>query len=384
MSNADRPLKILLISRRFPPQIGGAERVMANLAQELANQHQEVTILSSSDPADCILATTDQSQASPAQNPKLIRLKYSGVKVAGTFAYLFRISRWIKQNRPDIVYVSMLKHDAWAAVKTCRQLRIPVVLRPEGAGLTGDMAWQNRHWFGRLARSQTLRADAIVALSERVREELVLSGFHSDKIHFIANGIPVPEQAWSPNAHRRKQVLFVGRLAFEKGLDILIKSWPEVLKSHPDARLKLIGSGPFEPTLQQLAAELKVTQSVEFPGSKEQITPELMQSAVFVLPSREEGLSIALLEAMALGMPVVVSDIPGNRTLVTDKITGRLAEPENPARLAGKLNQSLALDPPTLDMAESGRNLVARSFSMSAMTKSHMELFISLIKQSAN
>lgn len=379
--NAVKPLRIALLSRRYPPQIGGAERVMANLADALARQSHQVTVLSSADRSDKIAPSTDLLPASAEENPKAIRLAYSGIKILGTFAYMHRISRWIQANRPDLVYVSMLKHDAYCAQRTCRKLNIPVVLRPEGAGITGDMHWQQTHWFGRIVRSQTVGASAFVALSDRIQTELMQCGYPTERIHFIPNGIPVPEIQWKVQQTQQKTVVFVGRLAFEKGLDYLIASWPEVLKAHPQARLKLIGSGPLEATLKNQAIQLQIPDSVEFAGSSEHIIAELMNASLFVLPSREEGLSIALLEAMSIGLPVVASNIPGNRTLITDGVTGRLAEVEQPCNLAGQIARALLHEPSTIQMAEAGRALVIDRFSIEAMAKSHSNLFESLIYQ---
>ncbi|MFM7128125.1 MAG: glycosyltransferase family 4 protein, partial [bacterium] len=212
-----RPLRILLISRRYPPQIGGAERVMANLAEALARQGHQVTLLASASGPDGIEASNNLAEASPTANPKVIRLKYSGRRVIGTFGYMWRIQGWIKTHRPDVVYVSMLKQDALAAAWACHRCGIPLLLRPEGAGHTGDMAWQKRHWMGRLVRRACWRADAIVALSPTIRLELLAEGYKASQIHEIANGVAVPEKAWVPPGLSNPTGLFVGRLAQEKG-----------------------------------------------------------------------------------------------------------------------------------------------------------------------
>ena len=370
----NRPLRILLISRRYSPQIGGAERVMANLASALAGQGHLVTVLASASAPDGIGNSIDLAEASPAANPKVIRLKYSGRRVIGTFGYMRRIYGWIKTHRPDVVYVSMLKQDALAAGRACAKCGIPLLLRPEGAGHTGDMAWQKRHWMGRLVRRACRRAEAIVALSPTIRQELLAEGYPEGRIHNIANGVAIPEQAWVPPGQAHPTGIFVGRLAEEKGLDTLIQAWAVVARKVPGAGLRLIGAGPMEPGLRQLSEKLDIGPLVEFAGAQGDVEKELRQASVFLLPSREEGLSMALLEAMALGMPVVVSDIPGNRTLVEHCITGQLARAGDPQMLAEAILKVLSAGPEFLTMASAGRELVATGFSIQAVAKAHVEL----------
>jgi glycosyltransferase involved in cell wall biosynthesis len=173
--------------------------------------------------------------------------------------------------------------------------------------------------------------------------------------------------------------VFVGRLAQEKGLDTLVRAWVMVVKQLPDARLRLIGAGPMESRLGQLADELSVLQSIEFAGARSDVEAELRGASCFVLPSREEGLSMALLEAMALGMPVVVTDIPGNRTLVSDGETGLLSPVDKPEAMTEQIVRSLGGSPEIMKMAEQGRELVASRFSIEAVAREHVALMRRLI-----
>ena len=152
--------------------------------------------------------------------------------------------------------------------------------------------------------------------------------------------MPVPEHPWQRRADWRSapRAVFVGRLAPEKGLGALIDAWPLVRQTHPQARLILIGEGPERPLLEQRARSLGLglgpDQAVDLPGAADDVTARLRAADLFVLPSLEEGMSIALLEAMALGIPLVASSIPGNRRLVSDFKHGRLATPGDPQSLA--------------------------------------------------
>ena len=174
----------------------------------------------------------------------------------------------------------------------------------------------------------------------RDRRELSEAGYEAARIHSLPNGVPVPEIAWQRRADWRKapRAIFVGRLAPEKGLNTLIDAWPLVRMSRPDARLMLLGEGPERTSLEAQGRSLGLTlgpdRAVEIPGVAVDVTATLRNADLFVLPSKEEGMSIALLEAMALGIPLVASSIPGNRRLVSDFKHGRLAPLEDPAALA--------------------------------------------------
>ncbi|MFM7590451.1 MAG: glycosyltransferase, partial [Isosphaeraceae bacterium] len=152
----------------------------------------------------------------------------------------------------------------------------------------------------------------------------------------------------------------------------------------PGARLRLIGAGPMEPILRQLTESLDISPVVEFAGARGDVESELRRASVFLLPSREEGLSMALLEAMALGMPVVVSDIPGNRTLVRQGETGLMAPVDDPQMLAEAILKAISGQPAILSMANAGRELVASQFSIQAVAEAHAELMELLLRFTKN
>jgi glycosyltransferase involved in cell wall biosynthesis len=367
---------LTLVSRRYPPQIGGAERVMQNLAHGFAAQGLRVTVLSSENRQEGVERTVDDRPADDSQNPKIVRLPYSGIRMAGTFFYLRALERWFEKYRPSLVYVSMLKHDAFSSVRYGMRRGVPIVLRPEGAGLTGDMGWQSQDRFGRVIARTTRQANAFVALSPRIHDELLEAGYSEQRIHDIPNGVPIPAHFWTPpKLGRGPTAAFVGRLAPEKGLDRLLRAWKLVHMELPEARLEIIGEGPSEESLRSMATASGIAHKVDFPGARGDIAQCLAKADLFVLPSREEGLSMSLLEAMAAGIPVVVSDIPGNRTLVKQGETGRIVNCENTAEFAQAILAGLRGDESTLRMAVDGRSLVSRRFSIEFMVGEHLNLF---------
>lgn len=382
-------LRLALVTRRYPPLIGGAERVLSYLAEALAREGAEVTVLTS---------RADGTEGSPAREDvpvagarcrgrlTILRLATSRWRFVGTWLYMRNLRRWFAENAVDLAYVSMLKHDAYVAVEAGFKHGFPVVLRPEGAGATGDVAWQGWGNFGRRIGVRCRQADAFVAISKAIERELIAAGYNAARIHDLPNGVPIPERAWQRRDDWRSapRAAFVGRLALEKGLDALIDAWPLVRQTHPGAQLVLIGEGPERPSLEQRARSLGLgpglDQAVDLPGASEDVTARLRDADLFVLPSREEGMSIALLEAMALGIPLVASSIPGNRRLVSDFKHGRLATPGDPRSLAQAVLDQWAEFDRAFHMSRAARSRVQQEFSIAAVAREHLKLFETLVE----
>ena len=378
------PLKLALASRRYPPLIGGAERVFGYLAEALAREGAHVSVLTSKTAE--ARALPDREEVAEADGRLVVhRLWTSRLRFVGTWLYMRNLERWLTSNPVDLAYVSMLKHDAYVAVGAGGERGFPVVLRPEGAGATGDVAWQARGNFGRRIADRCRRADAFVAISKAVHDELTTAGYEPSRIHDLPNGVPVPRRAWQRRAEwsRAPHAMFVGRLAPEKNLAALIDAWPIVLRSHPHARLTLVGEGPERAPLEARARALGLPLgpglSVDMPGASDRVEDLLRTADLFVLPSIEEGMSIALLEAMALGVPVVASSIPGNRRLVADFKHGRLADPHPQALARTIVDQWSAFDR-AFHMSRAARSRVEQGFSITAVARRHLDLFLSLIE----
>jgi len=409
-----QPLKLALVTRRYPPSIGGAEKVLSYLASALAALGADVIVVTSqlpgSEPAvqgesatvgECPVAT----QPIPGGGRLTIaRLETSPLRFWGTWLYMRNLRRWFRENPVDLAYVSMLKHDAYAVIGVGEEVGFPVILRPEGAGATGDVAWQSWGNFGRLIGLRCRRATAFIAISTAVERELeqawrtgtlrsswLFEALHctpgSPRIVGIPNGVPVPPKSWNarPDWRESPQAVFLGRLAAEKGLDTLIQAWPLVLQSYRNARLILIGAGSERPTLEagvrRLALTLGPGQAVEFRGTVLDSTTTLREADLFLLPSREEGMSISLLEAMALGVPLVASAIPGNCRLVTDHVEGRLVPPNDPETLARVIVEQWDNYDRAIAMGHAARSRVERDFSIQAVARNHLAFFQEILRE---
>ncbi|KPH97964.1 glycosyl transferase group 1 [Actinobacteria bacterium OV450] len=154
---------------------------------------------------------------------------------------------------------------------------------------------------------------------------------------------PLPFMPDSPAPRTEKVVASVGRLAFEKGVDLLLDAWADAAPHHPDWVLRIYGAGVEEATLRAHAAGLGLTDSVQWMGSTDDVLGALRGASVFAQASRAEGFPITLLEAMAAGVPVAAFDCaPGVRAIVEDGEDGLLARLGNTMELAGHLRVLMA------------------------------------------
>ncbi|WP_406182772.1 glycosyltransferase [Streptomyces sp. NBC_01006] len=150
---------------------------------------------------------------------------------------------------------------------------------------------------------------------------------------------PLPFMPDSPAPRSEKVVASVGRLAFEKGVDLLLDAWADAAPLHPDWVLRIYGAGVEEPALRAHADTLGLTDSVEWMGSTDDVLGALRGASVFAQASRAEGFPITLLEAMAAGVPAAAFDCaPGVREIVAHGEDGLLARLGNTMELAGHLD----------------------------------------------
>lgn len=385
-------MRLVLITRRYWPLVGGGEVVMANLASEFHRLGCDVRIL-----------TAQWDKRWPLEivhrDVPVTRLPNPATRAWGTYRYMRSLGRWLRQHRSefDLVLVSMLKHDAYAAIAALKNLNVPVVCRAEGGGETGDCRWQESGRFGMSIRRKTFSADEFIAPSDSIRDELIAAGYPEGHTRTISNGVAIVEPRTKrrqgdsrlalAEAHqlfaidpRSPLVLYTGRFHQAKGLDDLIDAWQIVLDRWPNAKLWMLGEGEYGDRLWKKTTSLGLTQSIVFPGTFDELDGILQAADVYALPSYEEGMSIALLEAMSAGVPVVATDIPGNRRLIQNGEQGLLVPVKDPDALAAGILE--LINDPRLGsrLATSARQNVIDNYSLERMANEHLDLFQQLLK----
>lgn len=204
--------------------------------------------------------------------------------------------------------------------------------------------------YRRLGLLALRRAERVVCVSRAQAEELAARGMPAARLALVPTVVDADALAAAapPDAVRAARaelglapdaplVLFAGRLARQKGADLLLDAWPAVLRARPSATLVLAGDGPERAALEGLAAATAPEDAVRFLGYRRTLAPLWAAADVVALPSRDEGMPRALLEAMALARPVVTTPVGGIPEVLGASPAARLVPPEDAAALSAAI-----------------------------------------------
>ena len=241
----------------------------------------------------------------------------------------------------------------------------------------------------RPSRKYRSAADLYVAISAAAEGRLINAGTPTDRILSIPDGVDLENLAGEelrpglkPPGSSHPVVVSVGYLSREKGHRVLIRAWPKVIRNVPDARLLIAGEGPESDALAEQARDLRLQSSVRFLGFVEPIGGLLRSADVFVMPSLEEGLGSATLEAMWMGLPVVASAAGGLSEAVIEGRTGRLVPPGDVESLARIIVEVLEDRQTRLRMGLAGRARAISQYQASTMADRYMEAYQKVLSPS--
>lgn len=310
---------------------GGAERVFTTLLRHLDRTRFE--------PHLALLQAQGAYMGDIPKDVPIHDLKVSRVRYA-----LPKILRLIWKIRPQTILATMGHLNiALISAKPCfppdarllvREAVIPSALFREEGKNVWLWGWLYRHFYK--------RADKVVCLSDSMVSDLVEnSGIPREKLVRIYNPVDtekvreLAEIGSNPFNGTGPHLVGAGRICRQKGFDILIDAMPAVLRRFPAAQLYILGEGPLEAELKEQVQTLGLYENVVFLGFQANPWLYLKHADAFILPSRYEGLPNVLLEALALGAPVVVSDCPGGIREIRESVGNMAVVPtENPGALA--------------------------------------------------
>ncbi len=233
--------------------------------------------------------------------------------------------------------------------------------------------------------------DGVVAVSDEVRQRLMKSGVSSSRISYIRNGIdtslfegvaPVLRQEFD----WKKEMIVgqVGRLSKEKGPDIFLLAAAIVLKEVPGARFILAGDGPDRENLERMAAVHGMQDSFKLLGRRSDVSKIYASLDILACASRSEGLPMSILEGMASGCALVVTDVGDVSQLVQDGSTGRLISAEDIQGLSAAILQLLADGALRQRLAAQGKEKVRQEFSADRMASRYIEFYEGVLFGRAN
>jgi glycosyltransferase involved in cell wall biosynthesis len=206
-------------------------------------------------------------------------------------------------------------------------------------------------------------------------------GFAKATICLIPNGVDTDLFCPSESTDLdRKRIIFVGRLIYSKGVHVLLQALKLLIDDGIDAQLDVVGDGPERARLEDLANSLGISGSIAFHGNLYGVASLLQMSSVFVLPSFVEGLPNVVLEAMASGLPVVVTKVGGNPDLVNDGTNGVLVDADNPLQLRDALKELLENKDLAEKLGNEARKTIEQKFSIDHITDTYIKLYNDLIR----
>ncbi len=372
---------IAILTSLFPPSVGGIQTQTLALARGLAALGERVHVVTRPAPGR---AAREELGGVTVHRAGIAR----GPGPAATVAYVAAAARVVASlgDEVAVVHAHQLLSPASAAL-VARALRgIPFVVTAHASGSIGEIAHLARQGPLGAMRLAALRrlAAAFVAVSAPIREELVGAGIPRGRIHRIPNGVDTRRFAPADRAERARLrgllglpagpiAVYAGRLAREKGADVLLEAWAAVARD-AGATLCLLGDGAERAALEAQARKLAPPGSVRFAGAQADVAPWLRAADAFVLPSRTEGLSLALLEAMACGLAVVATDV--GATAETGGPDGAVVvPPERPERLAAALAAVLSDAVRARALGAAARARAVEGFGIEAVAARHLELY---------
>jgi glycosyltransferase involved in cell wall biosynthesis len=313
---------------------------------------------------------------------------------AGDLRALGTLTRLMRRDRPAIVHTHTSKA-GFIGRLAARLARVPAVIhQPHGHIFYGYYGPARTALYVGLERLAARWSHRLIALTEReIEEHLALHIGARPQFVTIPSGVPTAElRARAPARAAARRALglpaqafvvaAVGRLVPVKGFDLLVQAMPALLSAVPGARAIVVGDGPEEATLASLAARLGVSAQVRLHGSSSEVVEVLAAADVLAAPSRNEGMGRSLVEAMALGVPVVGAAVGGIPSVVGDDEAGRLIPPDDVAALAAALIE-LGLDESVRGkLADVARDR-AEAFSTSVADAKMVELYASLVREGA-
>lgn len=276
----------------------------------------------------------------------------------------------------DVLHSHGYKADLLALL-AARGTTLRTVATPHGWSESADWRVRAYEAFDRLLLRHM---DAVAPLSPDLAAGLMRDRRVAARLALIPNGVDLAEVDAAraapprrpPDAGDASVIGYVGQMIARKGVDTLLSAFAG--RRRGDARLVLVGDGPDRPALMAQAQDLGIAERVHWTGFTPDRLAWMRGFDLFVLPSRREGIPRCLMEAMALGVPVAASDIPGNRDLVEPGMTGQMFAAGD---AAGLMACMVALDQPNriAAMAHAAERRVRERFSAAAMADGYARLF---------
>ncbi len=379
-------MKILMLNYEFPPVGGGGANANYYILREFAKNGQPAV--------DLVTCSADGSDRTELFAPNITLHRLNVRKKALHFWTQAEVLRWLwRAHRYVRKELDLSGYDICHAifgfpsgmVAYLNRKRLPYIVSLRGSDVPGF----NRRFAAQyiilkpVFRRIWRRAGAVVANSDGLRDLALQTD--SVQIGVIPNGVDTEE--FTPAealALEWPRLMCVSRLIGRKGIDYLIRAMPMIIARRPEATLSIVGEGNLEADLRALARDIKVDKAVRFMGRVEHgdISKHYRAADIFVLPSKNEGMSNTVLEAIASGLPIVSTTVGGNSTLVKNDENGFLVEPADSEALADAVLRIAAAPELARKMGERSRH-IAETMSWRNVAAAYVRLYRQCVESQA-
>jgi glycosyltransferase involved in cell wall biosynthesis len=363
-------MRVLLASPSM--RIGGAERVVTMLAGGLVKRGHEVALVAPRGERDADLRDVPHIR---------LPLDDYGRAASGVLRATVQMSRAISRVKPDVVHAQNVKYAAIARAATT--VTPPGRHMPVLATFHGVLPAEYR-------RSALLLrlVDHVACVSSAVLEQIVAAGLPSSRVSLVRNAVETPPPI---DPVRRAElerelglagapvVAIVGRLVSQKAHERFVVAAQLVAQAQPAVRFLIVGDGPRRAEIERQVDTLGLADRVIFTGRRSDAREIIARAQILVFSSDWEGLSIAALEALAAGTPVVSTDVEGMRELLAGG-AGAIVPLDDGTSLGQRILALLNDEPSRRAMGGAGRELIAREFSLGEMIDNYVRLYEKLAR----
>lgn len=378
--SANLPLVVHVV---YALSTGGLENGLVNIINRSpVNRYRHVIV--------CITKADHFAQRITAPGVQVFEL---GKREGHDLRFYWQLWKLFRELRPDIIHSRNLA----ALESQLFSLGCPGVKRVHGehGRELNDLDGNNWKYLS-FKRFMRVFINRYIAVSKDLEQWLVRKvGVAPTKVRQIYNG--VDHGLFSPDTVKSRNLLpthwhvdestlligTVGRLTPVKDQQNLLQALACLRESHPalfaKLRLLIVGDGPLRSNLSEKISELKLGEMASLMGDRDDVPALLRNMDVFVLPSLAEGISNTVLEAMACGLPVVATEVGGNRELVTEGFNGFLVPPNDPAALARALSSILSNESERLTLGENARQWVGQNFDWKRTVESYLGVYDELL-----
>lgn len=347
---------------------GGAEKQLCLLAENLPEDRFDVHV---------ILLTRDGPRSQSLRDAG-IPVTVIGKRFKADPSAFFRLRRQLKELKPDIVHTWLFAANSFGRA-AAQAAKVPRII---GSERCVD-PWKTAAHF-LIDRKLLKYTETITTNSVSVRDFYAAHGIDQNKFTLIPNGIePVSvsartrEQVFATLGidPQRKLIMAVGRLWPQKRYRDLIWAAELLATLRDDTTLAIVGDGPQKGELLRHRDAVTIPLHVRFCGQRDNVTELLPHADAFWIGSEYEGQSNSLIEAMQAGVPVIATDIPGNRDLVINQQTGRLVALGDTADFARQSNEILDNELDAKRLGNNARDRIASEFTVAQMVQKHANLY---------